>query len=631
MAYGHRPMDSSFLPLLFLFLSSILAGAQDITSDRAALLAFREAVGSSRMPRWNISASPCSWTGVKCSGGRVTEFRVPGNSLSGEIPSGTIGNLTALRVISLRFNYLTGTLPLDLASCTELRGVHLEKNRLSGEIPRVIFELKQLVRLNLAGNLLSGGIPTELGSLGQLRTLYLEYNQLNGSIPDINFPSSLASFNVSFNPLNGSIPAGLRRFPNSSFLGTSLCGEPLSLCPHEISPAPPPTNSPTTSKSKISAGGIAGIVIGSVIVFLILLAFIFPIFHRRRERRDKAQYSKAVPQMGSPSNDVVPPPLPQQRVSAAMRPAPPVVTTTMGTSSSGKKLVFFGSEPRVYDLEALLRASAEVLGKGTFGTAYKAMLEMGVAVVVKRLKDVNIPEKEFKERAAAIGAVNHPNVVPLQAYYYSRDEKLLVYDLVDKGSLSSLLHGNRGVGRTPLDWNTRYNIALAAARGLEHIHSVGPDFSHGNIKSSNILLAQSYVARVSDHGLAYLAGPASQPQRTYGYRAPEVVDVRKVSQKADVYSFGVLLLEILTGKAPQHSVVNDDAVDLPRWAESVVSEGRTPEVFDAGLESLQNYLQEMSRLLQIAMECTTSFPDSRPSMDKIVVRIEQIRGSTTTA
>jgi hypothetical protein len=114
---------------------------------------------------------------------------------------------------------------------------------------------------------------------------------------------------------------------------------------------------------------------------------------------------------------------------------------TNASAGGAKKLIFFGNAARVFDLEDLLRASAEVLGKGTFGTAYKAVLEAGAVVAVKRLKDVTISEKEFKEKIDSVGAMDHESLVPLRAYYFSRDEKLLVYDYMPMGSLSALLHG----------------------------------------------------------------------------------------------------------------------------------------------------------------------------------------------
>ncbi|XP_042065278.1 probable inactive receptor kinase RLK902, partial [Salvia splendens] len=274
------------------------------------------------------------------------------------------------------------------------------------------------------------------------------------------------------------------------------------------------------------------------------------------------------------------------------------------------------------------RASAEVLGKGRFGTAYKAVLEVGTVVAVKRLKDVTISEKEFKDKIDSVGAMDHLNLVPLRAYYYSREEKLLVYNYMPMGSLSALLHGqpsaNLGAGLTPLNLAMRSGIALGAGRGIEYLHQQGPGVSHGNIKSSNILLTKSHDARVSDFGMNHLVGPPSSPTRVAGYSAPEVTDPRRVSQWADV---GVLLLELLTGKAPTHALLNEDGVDLPRWVQSVVREEWTSEVFDLELLRHQDLEEEMVQLLQLGIDCTAQYPDNRPSISQVAAGIEELRSS----
>jgi serine/threonine protein kinase len=163
---------------------------------------------------------------------------------------------------------------------------------------------------------------------------------------------------------------------------------------------------------------------------------------------------------------------------------------------------------------------------------------------------------------------------------------------------------------------------------VAHIHTAGPAASHGNIKSSNVLLTERYEARVSDHGLPTLVGPSFSPTRVSGYRAPEVTDIRRVSQKADVYSFGVLLLELLTGKAPTHAVVNEEGLDLPRWVQSVVREEWTAEVFDQELLRYQSVEEEMMQLLQLAIDCSAQHPDRRPTMAEVAARIDDIRRSS---
>ncbi|KAG8478097.1 hypothetical protein CXB51_027851 [Gossypium anomalum] len=590
---------------LLLWATWLVTVGSDLAADRAAMVALRRAVGG-RTLLWNLSSSPCTWTGVNCSQNGVVELRLPGMGLSGQLPSG-IGNLTQLQTLSLRFNALSGSIPADFAKLTSLRNLYLQGNRFSGEIPLFLFSLQNLIRLNLASNNFTGSIPESVNNLTRLGTLYLENNHLSGSIPDIEGPS-LVQFNVSFNQLNGSIPKGLSNKPQSAFLGNSLCGKPLVPC-----------NGTESSGSKLSGGAIAGIVIGCVLGVLLILILLICLCRRKSgkkmEERDVAPPKQSVVEIprDKPAGES------DNRSSGLSG-----VVNKEAKSSGTKNLVFFGKASRVFDLEDLLRASAEVLGKGTFGTTYKATLEMGVVVAVKRLKDVTVSEKEFKEKMEVVGSMDHQNLVPLRAYYFSADEKLLVYDYMPIGSLSSLLHGNRGSGRTPLNWDTRSGIALGAARGIAYLHSKGPGISHGNIKSSNVLLTTSYEARVSDFGLAQLAGPTSTPNRVDGYRAPEVTDTNKVSQKADVYSFGILLLELLTGKAPTHALLNEEGIDLPRWVQSIVREDWTSEVFDLELLRYQNVEDDMVQLLQLAINCTAQYPDKRPSMAEVMNQIEDL-------
>ncbi|CAA0834575.1 Probable inactive receptor kinase [Striga hermonthica] len=294
-----------------------------------------------------------------------------------------------------------------------------------------------------------------------------------------------------------------------------------------------------------------------------------------------------------------------------------------------RKLVFIEDPNPAFDLEDMLKASAEVLGKGTFGTCYMARLGPGNTIVVRRLRDVVVSFKDFQQHMDIIGRIGHKNVAEVRAYYYSEDERLLVYDHYVQESLYVALHGKLGTDKTPLDWETRMKIAVDAARGIAHIHSKdGRKLVHGNIKSSNIFLNGQKHGVVSDVGLAKLLSPVRRSAMpTPGYCAPELRDTGSVSQSSDVYSFGVLLLELITGKPSQISVEEEsETISLVKWVISVVREEWNSEVFDLELMRHENDEESMVQTLRIAMECVSNVPERRPRMSEVVKKLEEISG-----
>ncbi|KAL1804566.1 hypothetical protein ACET3Z_027634 [Daucus carota] len=614
---------------------SILGTVADLKSDKEALLDFIAAVPHSRKLNWTSASSVCrSWVGITCSeneSGGVLSLRLPGMGLSGPIPANTLGRMKALTIISLRSNGLTGSLPADIVSLASLRYIYLQKNNFSGDIPSSLSVKLEIIDLSF--NSFTGSIPSAVQNLTDLTGLSLQNNFLTGSIPVLK-PPKLEHLNLSNNQLNGSVPISLQKFPASSFQGnTWLCGAPLNQClyltpspspsPSFLQPIPPPTYfpiSPTASvpfpksKRSLSTGSVIAIAVaasaGSLLLFLTIVLYCL----KKPNVREGRIISKG-------------------KAFIIGRGVKPNTDSGSGVQEAERnKLVFFDDCPHNFNLEDLLRASAEVLGKGSYGTTYKAILEDGTIVVVKRLKDVAIGKKEFEQQMGTIGSIRqHQNVVSLRAYYYSKDEKLLVYDYIPIASLSTLLHGNQDSGIT-LDWVSRVKVSLGSAKGFAHIHSAAAGkLVHGNIKSSNILLTHDLDGCISDFGLSPLHGSAIIPLKSAGYRAPEVIVTKEATQKSDVYSFGVLLLEILTGKAPVQYPGHDDVVDLPCWVQSIVREEWTAEVFDAELIKYHDIEEEMVKMLEIAMTCVATLPEMRPNMQEVAELIEKIRTQDTTS
>lgn len=597
------------------------------SGDGETLLALKSWIDPSNSLQWRGSDF-CKWQGVKeCMRGRVTKLVLEHLNLNGTLDEKSLAQLDQLRVLSFKENSLSGQIP-DLSGLINLKSLFLNNNNFSGDFPSSLSGLHRLKVIILAGNQISGQIPASLLKLQRLYILYLQDNRLTGEIPPLN-QTSLRFFNVSNNQLSGEIPLtpALVRFNQSSFSNNlELCGEQVnSPCPRSpaISPESPTVPTPSSSSKhsnrtkriKIIAGSVGG---GVLLICLILLC----VSYRRMRRKtvEGRSKGKAVGAVGSPE-------------AANGGGGGNNERKQGGFSWEGEglgSLVFCGpgDQQMSYSLEDLLKASAETLGRGTMGSTYKAVMESGFIVTVKRLKDARYPRlEEFRAQMELLGRLRHPNLVPLRAYFQAKEERLLVYDYFPNGSLFSLIHGSRtSGGGKPLHWTSCLKIGEDLATGLLYIHQ-NPGLTHGNLKSSNVLLGSDFESCLTDYGLTTFRDPDTVEESSASslfYRAPECRDTRNPpTQQADVYSFGVILLELLTGKTPFQDLVQEHGSDIPRWVRSVREE--ETESGDDPASGNETSEEKLGALLNIAMACVSLSPENRPVMREVLRMIKETR------
>ncbi|KAJ8774559.1 hypothetical protein K2173_017005 [Erythroxylum novogranatense] len=274
-------------------------------------------------------------------------------------------------------------------------------------------------------------------------------------------------------------------------------------------------------------------------------------------------------------------------------------------------------------------SSQNLLGKGGFGSVYKGCLPDGREVAVKQL---NIwggqGEREFKAEVEIISRIHHRHLVSLVGYCISESQRLLLYDYVPNNTLHFHLHGEGGPG---LDWATRFRIALGASRGLAYLHEdCDPRVIHRDIKSSNILLDDKFEAKVSDFGLAKMAFDANthvttRVMGTFGYMAPEYASTGRLTEKSDVFSFGVVLLELITGRKPVDTTRPLGDESLVEWARPLLNDVQESEVIDGLVDPRlgKNYIEsEMLRMMKAAAACVRHSAAMRPRMSQVLRAFE---------
>ena len=477
----------------------------------------------------------------------------------------------------------------------------LSHNKLTGPIPISMGNLTSLQTVDLSENMLNGTLPTELSDLTSLRVFNVSHNLLSGTLPISRFfdsiPYSFISDNAGLcssqknSSCNGVMPKPIVFNPNSS-------SDPLS------DAAPSYLSNQHQKKMILSISTLIAIVGGAVIVIGVVTITVLNL--RARATGPRSALPTAL------SDDY--------HSQSAESPE--------NEAKSGKLVMFGrGSSDFSADGHALLNKDCE-LGRGGFGTVYKAVLRDGQPVAIKKLTVSSLvkSEDDFKQHVKLLGKVRHHNIVALKGFYWTSSLQLLIYEFMPAGSLQQHLH--ECSEESSLSWMERFDIIIGVARALVYLHRHG--IIHFNLKSSNVLLDTNGEPRVGDYGLVNLLPMldryvlSSKIQSALGYMAPEFTcRTVKVTEKCDVYSFGVLILEILTGRRPVE-YLEDDIVVLSDLVRGAVEEDRLEDCMDP-LLSGDFSMDDATLIIKLGLVCTSQVPSQRPDMAEVVSMLEMVR------
>ncbi|KAF7844797.1 putative LRR receptor-like serine/threonine-protein kinase [Senna tora] len=649
----------SLLLVLYL-LAGILqvfpTSASSFSPELDALMAIKDSLDPENrfLRSWSSDSDPCGggFEGVACNEvGRVTNISLQGKGLYGRLPA-AVGELRSLTGLYLHFNALTGVVPKEITGLSELSDLYLNVNNLSGDIPREIGNMTNL----------QGSIPTEMGKLRRLSVLALQYNELNGAIPaSLGELEALTRLDLSFNTLFGPIPVGIARAPklqvldirNNSLSGNvpialkrlrsgfqymnnpGLCGTEFNLvsCKTFFDPDKPEPFEPSNLSTKDLPASVnpkdenqlqsskIGLVFGIIAVIFASAISGLSIFVWYRHRKQKIGNTIDASDSTHLHRKNNAAPLISLEYSNGWDPL------SKGKSGYSQEVL----ESFMFNLEEIERATqcfsgANLLGKSNFSSIYKGIMRDGCVVVVKCINKTSCKsnEDEFLKGLKIVTWLKHENLVRFRGFCCSkgRGECFLVYDFAPNGSLSQYLDVKKGDASScrVLEWSTRVSIIHGIAKGIAYLHEKKgrkEPLVHQNISAEKVLLNAYYNPLLSDSGMHKLLADdvvfsTLKATAAMGYLAPEYTTTGCFTQKSDIFAFGVIVFQLLTGKS--------DTTHLNRHELEEALEFK--DFIDENLEGKFSESQA-AKLVRIALLCTHESSHERPSMDYVVQELSE--------
>ncbi|KAL3824871.1 hypothetical protein ACJIZ3_020900 [Penstemon smallii] len=593
----------------------------------------------------------------------LIRFRASGNKLTGNVPP-DIGRLKNLNFLDLGSNRISGIIPVEISGCSNLTFLDLHSNSISGNLPQNLNQLENLQFLDVSDNVIEGTLSSSLGSLSSLTKLILGKNRFSGSIPsELGSCSRLQLLDLSSNELEGEIPASLGNIPALEIALNLSCNRLSGGIPKEF-----------TTLDRLGVLDISYNQLYGDLHYLVELQnlVVLNVSHNNFSGHvpDTSFFSKLPLSVLAGNTELC---FAGNQCSAdyggaarhgkAARVAMVVLLCTACVLMLTALYIILGGKMRICrthecdlnnendvelgppwevtlyqkldlsitDVVKCLTA-VNVIGQGRSGMVYRAIIPSGSTIAVKRFRSSEkFSASAFSSEITTLARIRHRNIVKLLGWAANRKTKLLFYDYLPNGSLGELLHEGC---LDRVDWEIRFKIALGVAEGLAYLHhDCVPPILHRDVKTHNILLGDRYEPCLADFGLArFLENEtnsfSASPQfaGSYGYFAPEYASMLKITEKSDVYSYGVVLLEIITGKKPVDPSFPEEQ-HVIQWVRDHLKSKRDPvDIIDQKLQGLPDtQVQEMLQALGIALLCTSNRPEDRPTMKDVVALLKEIR------